>query len=93
MEHLFDEACRTGKCPKCCGCVIGPQWEVTNQGKVYTIHCVNCGWRDNSKDYVIDYSMPSKELPAHITKMKRLTRNTEVIKVRKLDLSHYNWGE
>jgi hypothetical protein len=37
--------------------------------------------------------MPSKELPAHITKMKRATRATEVIKVRKRDLSQYHWGE
>lgn len=89
MQHLFDEAVKTHQCPKCCGYIIGPQWEGTAQGKVYTIHCVNCGWRDNSRDYVIDYSMPSKELPGHITKMKSATRGMDIIKVRKLDVSRY----
>ena len=94
MTQLFDEACEARTCPKCCGCVEGPQWEYTLQGKVYTVHCLICGWRDNSDEYVIDYSVSPKELPGHITKMKRATRQVEIIKVpRRLPLSQYEWGE
>lgn len=91
-DHLFIEAGNTHRCPKCCGLVEGPQWEGTLQGKVYTLHCVNCGWRANSRRYVIDYTMPKKELDIHITKMKHLTRPVIKIKVpRRLPLSAYNW--
>jgi len=34
-------------CPKCQGTLEGPQFENTTQGRVLTIHCLNCGWREN----------------------------------------------
>jgi len=35
----------TPGCPRCSGLVLGPDWEYPLSGKVYTVHCANCGWR------------------------------------------------
>jgi hypothetical protein len=94
METIFQEACQTHKCPKCTGFVAGPLWDGTLQGKVYTAYCVNCGWRENSELYFIDYSMDKTKLPGHIQQMKRATRGIEVIRIQKRKpLSQYDWGE
>ena len=91
-EVIFQHACTSQTCPKCLGFVVGPQWEPTTQGLVYTGHCVNCGWRGNSNRLVVDYSMPEEQLPDHVQTMKRLTRQREIVRMPRLDLSRYEFG-
>jgi hypothetical protein len=96
QEEIFRTACVTRTCPKCTneqsrGYVVGPQWEPTSQGLVYTAKCVNCGWRANSTQLVIDHNMPTHQLSEHVQSMKRLTRNREYVRITR-DLSKYTWG-
>ena len=94
QEEIFRTACTTRSCPKCMneqsrGYVVGPQWEPTTQGLVYTAKCVNCGWRGNSTQLVIDHAMSEHQLTTHVQTMKRLTRNREYVKV---NLSKYTFN-
>lgn len=42
-------------CPRCQGCLAGPEWDVTPQGRVYQVWCINCGWRV-SDPHLMEYT-------------------------------------
>lgn len=80
-------------CPKCSGLVEGPEWERTDQGYVYTVHCLNCGFRVND-DFVqsLDFAEKVKEdiQQEHINREFAVRYGT----TRKLvDLSKYDFGD
>ena len=43
-------------CPKCSGCLEGPEWDLTLQGKVLQVRCVNCGFRAFHPTSYVDYT-------------------------------------
>lgn len=53
------------RCPRagCNGPLEGPQYENTTQGRVLTIHCLNCGWRANDKVLAIETELVPKVFP------------------------------
>lgn len=89
-QELFDTTEKTHVCPRCpTGFIVGPQWEITAQGKVYVLYCVICGWLLNSPKYCIDYNEPEAIWKAIEVRVKRATRPVRIITVRKRDLSRF----
>jgi len=70
-------------CHRCGGCLEGPQFENTTQGRVLTIHCLNCGWRDNDKVLAVSTEQINKVFPK--------CRPDVVKRVKVWDLSKYEF--
>ena len=75
-------------CPKCSGCLEGPDWDPTPQGKVLQVRCVNCGFRAFHPTSYIDYSeTTNKVLISNNKAVVYNKRNNSISKI--VDLTKY----
>jgi len=81
-------------CPRkgCEGAVEGPQYENTTQGRVYTMHCLNCGWRANDSILAIPTESVPRVFPRCSPDVRRAPKPQVVYRKRfKIDLSKYEF--
>jgi uncharacterized Zn finger protein len=79
-------------CPKCAGCLEGPEWDFTLQGKVLQVRCIQCGWRAFHPTSYVDYSEVTNKVLISNNQAVVINKRTEQIS-RVVDLSKYVFTE